>query len=345
VTSLAGLGEAGRKMVRIAHRFINSSVATVAIHGRSRVSSTDVTTHTSDGSVGPSQGEAGLAMIKYRSFPLCGAMAGLTILREPGGSVIRIGRGIEVLQMASDARGAQSGVLAAAMAIAASERNMGARQWKLGLRMIKLGSQPGRRRVAQRAILRESASHMVGICGSVICAQMAGGTIRGCPRKPVVSMALGAGDINMGSCERKACGRRVVETSSLPLRCRMASAASLGKSCRFVIGVRGSAIIRQVAGHAVRWRSGKPVVQMTLTAADSYVSTGQRKFRCAIVIKARTFPLHGVVTNRAVLRETCGSVIGVGCRIVVCFMATHALSRRPSILAANVTLVTTDAGM
>ena len=97
VTSLAGLGEAGGKMVRIAHGFIHSSVATVAIHGRSRVSSTDVTTHTSDGSVGTGQWEAGLAMIKNSSFPLCGAVAGLAILRETSGSVIGIGRGIVFL--------------------------------------------------------------------------------------------------------------------------------------------------------------------------------------------------------------------------------------------------------
>ena len=147
MTGLTGLGETGGKVVRIAHRFINSSVATVAIHGRSRVSPTDVTTHTSDGSVGPSQWEAGLAMIKNRSFPLSGAMAGLTILRESGSGVIRIGCGIEVLQMASNTRGAQPGVFAAAMAVVASERNVGSRQWKFGLRMIKFGSRPGCRRV------------------------------------------------------------------------------------------------------------------------------------------------------------------------------------------------------
>ena len=240
VTSLAGLGEASGKVVRIAHGFIHRSVATVAIHGRSRISTTDVTTHTGDGSVGTSQWEAGLAMIENCSFPLCGAVAGLTILRETSGSVIGIGRGIEVLQMASDTGGAQPGVLSTAMTIAASERYVSARQWELGLRMIKLGSRPGRRRMAQRTILRKSGSHMVGVCGSVISTQMAGGTIRGCPGKPVVSMALSAGNVNMGSCERKVCGRRVVKTSSLPLRRRMAGAASLRKSCRFVIGVRGS---------------------------------------------------------------------------------------------------------
>jgi len=320
-------------------------MATVAIHGRSRISTTNVTTHTRDGSVGASQWEAGLAMIENRSFPLCGAVARLTILRETSGSVIGIGRGIEVLQMASDTGRAQPGILSTAMTIAASERYVSARQWELGLRMIKLGSRPGRRRMAQRAILRKSGSHMVRIRGPVISVQMAGGTIRRCPGKPVVSMALSAGNVNMGSCERKVCGRRVVKTSSLPLRRRMAGSASLRESCRFVIGVRGLIIIRQVTGHAVRWRSGKPVVHVTLTAVDGYVSTGQRKFRRAIMIKAGAFPLNGVVTDRAVLRETCSNMIGVCSSVVIRLVTADALHRRPRILPTDVTLVAAYTGM
>ena len=339
VTSLAGLGEAGGKMVRIAHGFIHSSVATVAIHGRSRVSSTDVTTHTSDGSVGTGQWEAGLAMIKNRSLPLGGAVAGLTILRETSGRVIGIGRGVVFLQMASDTGGAQPGVLSTAMTIAASKRYVSARQWELGLRMIKLGSRPGRRRMAQRTILRESRSHMVGICGSVISTQMTGGTIRRCSGKPVVGVALGTGNVDMGSCKWKVRGRRVIKTSSFPLRRRMTGRTSLRKSCRFVIGVRGSIIIRQMAGDAVRWRSGKPVVQVTLTATDGYVSTGQREFRCAIVIKARAFPLNGVVTNSAILRETCSNMIRVRSSVVIRFVTTDALHCCPRILPTDVTLV------
>jgi hypothetical protein len=60
-------------------------------------------------------------MIKNRSFPLRCAVAGLTFLRETSGSVIRIGRGIEILQMARNTGGIQADVFAAAMAIAASE--------------------------------------------------------------------------------------------------------------------------------------------------------------------------------------------------------------------------------
>jgi hypothetical protein len=231
------------------------------------------------------------------------------------------------------------------MTIAASERYMSAREWELSLRMIKLSSRPGGRCVAQRTILRESGSHMVGICGSVVGTQMAGGTISGCPGKPVVSMALGAGDINMSPRKWKPRGRRVIKASPLPLRRRMTGGTSLRKSSRFVIRIGSSGIIRQVTGRAVRWRSGKPVVQVTLTAVDGNVSAGQRKFRCAIVIKAGSFPLNGVVTDRAILRETCGSVIGVSGCIVICLVTADALHRRPRILPTDMTLVAAYTGV
>jgi len=247
--------------------------------------------------------------------------------------------------MASDTGGAQPGVLPTAMTIAASKRYVSACERELGLRMIKLGSRPGRRRMAQRTIFRESRSHMVGICGSVISTQMTGGTIRGCSGKSVVGVALGTGNVDVGSCKRKARGRRVIKTSSFPLRRRMTSGTSLRKPCRFVIGVRGSVIIRQMTGDAVRWRSGKPVVQVTLTAADGYVSTGQREFRRAIVIKVRAFPLNGVVTDRAVLRETCGNMIGVRSSVVIRLVTADALHRRPRILPTDVTFVAAYTGM
>ena len=114
---------------------------------------------------------------------------------------------------------------------------------------------------------------MVGIRGSVKNVQMAGRTIGGCPGKSVVSMALRTGDVNMGSCEREMRSRRVVETGSFPLRRRMTGGASLRKSRCFVIGVRASVVIRLVTAHTIGGGSGKPVVQMTLTAANGYVST------------------------------------------------------------------------
>ena len=137
----------------------------------------------------------------------------------------------------------------------------------------------------------------------------------------------------------------MIKPCSFPLRRRMTGSTSLRRACRLVIRIGGLVISRQVTARAVRGGPGKPVVGMALRTCDVQMSTCQLKFRCAIVIKVSAFPLDGVVADRAILWEAGGSMIGIGGCIVIYLVTANALHRRPCVLPADVTLVTTDAGM
>ena len=90
-------------------------------------------------------------------------MAHLALLRDSGGRVIRIGRSLEILQVAGNARGRRQVVVPVCMALLALYTGVRAGQRECGPRMIEGGWLPCRRRMADIALLRHAGRQVVWI--------------------------------------------------------------------------------------------------------------------------------------------------------------------------------------
>jgi hypothetical protein len=111
VTGIAGLGEPGSQVIGIGDRLILLLMAGITVRWSPGKTPTHMTTGTGHGRVSTRELESGLAVIEDRARPLRGAVAGLTLSREPGCLMIWISRGIIVLQMTGNARGIQACIL------------------------------------------------------------------------------------------------------------------------------------------------------------------------------------------------------------------------------------------
>jgi hypothetical protein len=74
------------------------------------------------------------------------------------------------------------------------------------------------------------------------------------------------------------------------------------------------------------------------------MSPGEGKFG-AVMVKFRTLPLLGCMTDRAILRETRLEVVRIRRPVVISLMTSNALCARPSILSIDVTLRTARGDM
>jgi len=95
----------------------------------------------------------------------------------------------------------------------------------------------------------------------------------------------------------------VIEGRSQPAGCVVASGTRRRKSCRRVVRIIGSRVIRLVARIAIRGQAGVVVVHVALSAGNLRVESGQRERR-VVVIEARRNPRDGVMAHIALLRET-----------------------------------------
>ncbi len=92
-------------MVRIGSALVVLQVAGIASGGQSGVLAAGMALGASRGCVCASQRKLGGAVVKGGRHPCRGGVAELAILREAGGSMIRVGGALKVFQMAGGAGG------------------------------------------------------------------------------------------------------------------------------------------------------------------------------------------------------------------------------------------------
>ena len=119
--------------------------------------------------------------------------------------------------------------------------------------------------MAHIALLRETGSHVTGICGSLEILEVA--VHASCAREVVVSVgvALGALHVGVGTGKWPA-GGGVVERRAGPVSRAVANFALLRESSRSVIGIGSSLIVLQVARDTCRAGQVEVPIRVTLFA-------------------------------------------------------------------------------
>jgi hypothetical protein len=141
-------------------------------------------------SVSPRKCETGPTVVKDSTGPPACAVASLAIRGKSGRSMIGI-RGLSVFsQMATDTLSIQSRVFPIDMAGGAAHVDVCPCQRKSRCRVVELGPNPGRSRVAQRTIAGKACCRMVRVRCTVVTVEVTRRTIGRCASKAVVGMAL-----------------------------------------------------------------------------------------------------------------------------------------------------------
>ena len=236
----------------------------------------------------------------------CG-VAGGAGCRESRRRVIGIHRSGVIGLVARIAIRRGSGENSSDVARVAGHAYVRAGQWERRVVMIKGSVEPGRGRVANRAVLRKSGGHMIGNSihgGSVVVivdvATVAGGWQSACV---VVRVASGARHGGVGAGERER-GGVVVEGGVQPRRGGMAQRAILREISGDVIGHagdRGSAgVVLGVATVAIRRQRAREVVGVASRARHRGMRARQWEGR-GVVIKRRVQPGRSRVALRTIL--------------------------------------------
>jgi len=269
----------------------------------------------------PRERESGAVVIERRVRPSACAMARIASLGEVRGHVIRIGRALVILQVATHASCRVQAVVVIDMAVGAGPRRnrVQAREGETGARMIKRRVHPVRRVMAGIASLREIRRHVVGIGRSLVILQVATHASCRVQAVVVVDMAVGAGSRwhRVHSRESET-GARMIKRRVHPVRGVVARIASLREVRRHVVGIGRSLIVLQVATDAGRTGQVVIVVDVAIGAGPRRhrVQTSQRE-PGAGVIKRGIQPGAGAVARIASLREIRRHVIGIGRPLIV----------------------------
>ncbi len=121
-------------------------------------------------------------VIEHPAFPLCAAMANGTVARESSLDMVGVLGGVEVLDVTVNTLRGGAGVLAARMAVAATECSVCANQREAGDGcMVELGPQPGIHPVALVALHGDTRGSMRRIRRLVVVGHVAGRALRAEP--------------------------------------------------------------------------------------------------------------------------------------------------------------------
>ena len=167
-------------------------------------------------------------VVEGATAPVRGRMALIASLWKARLHVIRVGRALEVCQVALRARSTGQLVIIVRMALRTLQRGVRTRQGKPGGRVVKGGGRPGSCGVALRASLREARRRVRRIVGRievVLVTTDARGVGGGQVVVPV-HVALHALQARMSAGQREA-GGRVIEARITPRRRRVALLAGL----------------------------------------------------------------------------------------------------------------------
>jgi hypothetical protein len=141
---LAGLREVRLHVIGIGRALEVCEVATDTsrIRAGQVVVAVHVALRAGDRRVGSGQGEAGGRVIKSRAAPVRGVVALLAGLREIRRHVIRIGRSLEIFQVAADTSRRRQVVVVVHVTLRALHRSVGASQREPGVVVIKRRLRP-----------------------------------------------------------------------------------------------------------------------------------------------------------------------------------------------------------
>ena len=256
--------------------------------------------------------EFSFTVIEGGAQPVDGRMAQRTILRKPGGGVIRIGGALIVLQVARITSGAEPLVNSARMALHASGRRVLAGKRERGLRgVVEGGSSPIRGGVAELAILRKSSRRVIRIVRALVIGQVARIASRAEAFVDSARMALEASRRHMLAGQRERGLRGVIEFRSAPIDGGVALRAILRKPGSRMIRIGGALVVLQMTRIASHGQRGVLAAGMALHACSSDMRAGEWKLS-RTVIKGGRHPRGSGVAQLAVLRESRGGVMRIG---------------------------------
>ena len=200
------------------------------VRARQVVIAIHVTLRALQAGVRTGQRESGGVVIESGARPGSGGMALLASLREAGLHVIRIGRALEILQVAADARRvrARQVVISVHVTLRALQAGVRTGQRESGGVVIESRARPGSGGVALLASLREAGLHVIRIGGSLEILQVAAdaGGVGAGQIVVAIHVALGALHARVGASQRES-GGVVIESGARPGSGRVALLASL----------------------------------------------------------------------------------------------------------------------
>ncbi len=329
--AVAGIARRRETYLRVVGIGRRSVVLLVARHARSvRARQSVVAVHVARAAgrrgMRARQREAGGRMVECPVAPVRRAVALVARLGEACLHVVRIGRALEIGQVALCARPAAQLVVVVRVALRALKRHVGPGQSETGSRVVKGSARPRCGVVALRASLREARCRVRRIVGRVEVVLVATDTRRVGGGQVVIAVhvALDALQRDMRASQREA-GGRVIERRVTPRRRGVALLASLREIRLHVVRIGGALEILQMARYASRVRAGQVViaVHVALHALQRSMRAGQGEAG-GRVIKRRITPRGRGVALLASLREIRLHVIRIGGALEILQVAAHA---------------------
>jgi len=288
-----------------------------------------------------------LGMVKARVQPVGSAVAVLARCREELGlrRMARIRRVVVILQVASDARCRQRGVVVVNVAVHTLPRGHGVRpgQRKRGIVVVKGRIGPDDRVVAQFALLRKARSCVIWIRGPVVVLQVAGHASCAVQAVVVVHMAVRTlprrHHVRVGQWEARG---GVVKLAVSPEQRVVAGLASCRKTGLDVVHRRDRiVVIVLVAGNAGRARQIVVVVDMAIrTLSRRHHVVPREREAGAVVIERRVEPSGCAMARVARLRKVCRDVVRVRGALIVLQVAGHARRAVQGVVVVNVAVST-----
>jgi len=252
------------------------------------------------------------------------AVAGRTAGREPRRLVIRIQRGLVVLQMAGVAlrRGA---LIVGRVTPQTVRRPVGAEQRERRAVVVEDRAEPGRLAVAERTVAGEARILVIRIgCGKVLLEMTALALRRSVlERRRVTSLTV----CRLVGAEQGKARPVVIEDRAEPGPLAVAGGAIRGEATRLVIRITGGKVVAHMARLAFRGNALERRA-MTRAAGDRSVSAENGETGRAMIEVFGGPPDGGPVTPGTVGGEAAGPMAGLGGREVVVHVAGLALHRR-----------------
>lgn len=317
-------------------------VASIAIRGESAGVIVRMAGSARDRGVRAGERKRRVVVVERRVQPSCCRMAQRAILREIRGHVVwyagDVGRAVVILRVAAVAARRQRSGIVVRVAGGACDARVRARQRKRRGIVIEGRVEPRRRRMALRAILRESRGHVVRHAGDIrragVILHVAAVAVRRQRACVVVCVTRGARDARMRAGQRK---RRlaVIERRRDPRRGVVADLALLRHSGLHVIRRCRGVVVLHVAGVAIRRSIGELPVHVAEIAGYGRVRAGQRKSRLAMIERGGS-PRGRVVAGLALMRKASLRVIGIGRPVEIVHMAAVAIGWRALELSSDV---------
>ena len=190
--------------------------------------------------------------------------------------------------MAGDAGHRRSGIAAGGMARRARGRDMRTHQRETRLGVVERCGPPHARRMAERAVLRESCRQVIRSGRRVEGRSVASVARRGCSRELIAGMARRTLHRVVGAGQRKF-RSTVVDCGALPLHRCVTGLAVLRERSGHVVRIGGGVERGEVTGNAGRTYSRKTSLCMARRARHGGVGACQRE-RSPGVIERRSHP-------------------------------------------------------